>query len=185
MPSCTRCLPPSMLLNCIHCTSDGICRLRITPYDAVQARIHLLDIFVVPALAFAGRVDVVFCAFPVFHRTTLPARMSAKLSSMSFIRLASPSMSIVSTTLHGRGRMAPAFTGDSGSALAAPLVFSNEVIYCRPRRLVWARRQPWAKHAIPDVHERRTAGGHIKSPIASEVLLRVQIQGMSSGPLPN
>lgn len=82
---------------------QGAARIARAPYSDSRA-----GTFAALVAAHAAHADASLRAFLGAHGTTRPARMSSSHPSIAFISSASARMSIVSTTLHGRGRTDPA-----------------------------------------------------------------------------
>lgn len=132
------CAPPGGELGCMgrtqapdpiqaRSTAGIVAEVRLVP-DAVQGQVRPPGVRVVLAPALAGHVDGAFCARLGSHRTTRPARMSAKLSSVSSIRPAPQVCPSPQRSSTEGGAETPALVGGSSSALPMPFVFAGRVM---------------------------------------------------------
>lgn len=100
--------------------------------DFSQAPIHPLGRLAVLPVARFGHVGCAFVAFPGFHSTNRPALTSSLPSAMLAIMSSSSRMSIVSASLHVRGRATALFAGPEAHSPCAcrgplaPSAFTND-----------------------------------------------------------
>ncbi len=87
--------------------------------DFLQAPIHPLGRLAVLPVTRFGHVDCVFLALLGFHSTNRPALTSSLPSAMLAIISSSSRMSIVSASLHVRGRTMAFFAGPEAYSLCA------------------------------------------------------------------